>query len=135
MLPTSDNLNFTLESLRLVTLFSTAPSEPSLYCDPTPVTFTLAPQKKEESVSGSEEDSTFSVASEKKSTTKRSPLSFDSITVPQATGKSQFSTRCDVVYKKILRDFRRSYISDFNEETGYMKNKRYQPKSYYIECV
>jgi uncharacterized protein YaaR (DUF327 family) len=31
---------------------------------------------------------------------------------------SSFSCRADVVYKKILREFRRFYISDFTEVTG-----------------
>jgi hypothetical protein len=51
-------------------------------------------------------------------------IDFGSINSPEKqnsnAGKliSSFSCRADVVYKKILREFRRFYISDFNEVTG-----------------
>lgn len=67
--------------------------------------------------------------------TRRSQLSFNTITVPSKTGFSQFSTRCDVVYKKLLRDFRRSYIQDFNNHSKYMKNKRYREDDYFLDCI
>jgi hypothetical protein len=74
-------------------------------------------------------------STEKQASTSNRQLSFDTISVPTTSGKSQFSTRCDVVYKKILRDFRRSFIQDFNDSTKYMKNKRYRSQDYYIQCV
>ena len=52
--------------------------------------------------------------SDKKSNVRRSDLSFRMLSVPNSTGMSVFSTRCDVVYKKILRDFRRVFIQEFN---------------------
>lgn len=63
MLPTPDNLNYLLESLRLVTLFSQPPAACDTASDPTPVTFTMA---KGEPVSCSEEDSTLTDGSDKK---------------------------------------------------------------------
>jgi hypothetical protein len=160
-------LSFTLESLRLNTLYCIPPAQCGNHCDPTPVEFTMAttglpsdikplnmatsqlPQKitanpvlsssfKLELPASltvqrsSSEVSTISFASERlleyrrvtsseidndnsaslpgKSNSRRSELSFNAISVPKSARKSLFSTRCDVVYKKILRDFRRSYI-------------------------
>ena len=40
-----NNLAFTLDVLRLATIYSVAPSTPSVNADPTPVTFTLANKK------------------------------------------------------------------------------------------
>lgn len=84
---------------------------------------------------GLNEDSSFGGQVSQNGNCRRSNLSFDSITVPTETGKSQFSTRCDVVYKKILRDFRRSFIQDFNNSTNFMKNKRYKTSSFFTECL
>jgi hypothetical protein len=53
-------------------------------------------------------------------------IDFDSLNNPEKqknnAGKkiSSFSCRADVIYKKILREFRRFYLSDFKEVTGIM---------------
>lgn len=66
---------------------------------------------------------------------KRCPISFDTVGVANSTGKSQFSTRCDVVYKKLLRDFRRKLMTEFNQETNYPKNKRFKDETYIVQCL
>lgn len=41
-----------------------------------------------------------------------------------STKVSSFACRADVIYKKILRDFRRYFIADFNTVTGYKDSKK-----------
>jgi hypothetical protein len=150
----TDNLQYTLECLRLATLYSQAPPMGGNHQDQAPVTFTLtsaqkpisslnqvvanmpqsplaSPAQSYRSMTDTEENSVSSTSKQP----KRSSISFDTIGVPNSTGKSQFSTRCDVVYKKLLRDFRRKLMTEFNSETNYAKNKRYKEDSYILECL
>ena len=46
-----------------------------------------------------------------------------------------FSRRCDVVYKTILRSFRRYILNDFNEFTHFKRRKRYRGHPFYQEEV
>lgn len=41
--------------------------------------------------------------------------------------------RSDIVYKTILRTFRKHYLSDFNESTGYIKAKRNRKPQFLLE--
>lgn len=59
---------------------------------------------------------------------KRNKMSFTMKRIPNADAAvapvndeklSSFACRADVIYKKILRDFRRYFISDFKDKTGY----------------
>lgn len=47
---------------------------------------------------------------------------------------SSFSCRADVIYKKILRDFRRYYINDFQEVTHF-KNCKNKGREFVIRCL
>ena len=50
-------------------------------------------------------------------------LSNSSNTNGQDENISSFACRADVIYKKIFRDFRRYFINDFKEKTGYRESK------------
>lgn len=43
--------------------------------------------------------------------------------------------RYEVVYKNLLRDFRKFFISDFNKTSEYIKRKRRLNTHYFIEAV
>ena len=43
--------------------------------------------------------------------------------------------RYDVIYKNLLRDFRRFYFYDFNETTDYFRMKRRQIKNVLQVCL
>ena len=43
--------------------------------------------------------------------------------------------RKDVVYKTILRDFRKYMISEFNTQFNFIKRKRYRDELFYCECL
>jgi hypothetical protein len=43
--------------------------------------------------------------------------------------------RYEVVYKNLLRDFRKFFIADFNSSTDYLKNRRRQAGGYFRECL
>lgn len=47
----------------------------------------------------------------------------------------EFSNRGDIVYKFVLRDFRKFLIEDFNNKTRYVKKRRYKPNKFLIECL
>lgn len=51
------------------------------------------------------------------------------------TRNGELSQRRDVVFKTIIRDMRKFFISDFNECTGFVKRKRYKRKAFYLTCV
>lgn len=51
------------------------------------------------------------------------------------TSISSFACRADVIYKKILRDFRRYYINSFNETTGYKESKRGKGKEFSLQML
>ena len=51
------------------------------------------------------------------------------------TSISSFACRADVIYKKILRDFRRYYINNFNEITGYKDSKRGKGKEFALQLL
>lgn len=40
-----------------------------------------------------------------------------------------------MVYKTILRDFRRFYQNEFNFVTGFSKKRRYRDKTYFLKMV
>ena len=68
---------------------------------------------------------------------RRSKLSF-----PKQFGADEASSshtvlsrRCDVVYKTILRDFRRFYQTEFNNLTGFSKKKRFRDKTYFVKMM
>lgn len=147
----ADNLHYTLDCLKLATIYSRPPMQASAFADPTPVCFTLAngkPLESLNSVTNSLEqvpmpsspspsyitDMT-NEASSSKDKPKRCEISFETVGVSNNTGKSQFSTRCDVVYKKLLRDFRRKLMTEFNSETNFVKNKRFKDDNYIFECL
>jgi len=54
-------------------------------------------------------------------------------------GHSQTDTcgllRSDVLYKTIVRDMRKFYTHEFNDETKYIKRKRYRNPEFYFECL
>ena len=69
-----------------------------------------------------------------KSRKKRNKMSFTMKRITSITNKasylkkqdeklSSFVCRADVIYKKILRDFRRYFINDFKEKTGYKDSR------------
>lgn len=123
----------------------------SVFADPTPVCFTMASGKPLQSVNRVTESlQTVAVppspspsyitdmtneASASKDKPKRCEISFETVGVSNSTGKSQFSTRCDVVYKKLLRDFRRKLMAEFNAETNFPKNKRFKDETYIFQCL
>ncbi|CDW73140.1 UNKNOWN [Stylonychia lemnae] len=43
--------------------------------------------------------------------------------------------RSDVLYKTIIRDMRKFYTAVFNDETKYIKRKRYRSADYYVSCL
>jgi type I site-specific restriction endonuclease len=43
--------------------------------------------------------------------------------------------RYEVIYKNLLRDFRKFFILDFNQTTEYIKKKRRQEPRFYIHCL
>ena len=43
--------------------------------------------------------------------------------------------RTDILYKTIIRDLRRYYMSDFNNVTSYITKKRYKSKNYFFICI
>lgn len=43
--------------------------------------------------------------------------------------------RYEVVYKNLLRDFRKFFISDFNKASEYIKRKRRLNTHFYIDAV
>ena len=86
--------------------------------------------------------------SDSKSRKKRNKMSFTMKKVPEAHAKSSgdssskgetkissFSCRADVIYKKILRDFRRYYINDFQEITNFKNCKKGQGREFIIRCL
>jgi hypothetical protein len=40
-----------------------------------------------------------------------------------------------VIYKNLLRDFRKFFVTDFNQVTNYIKKKRREETSFYIYCI
>lgn len=42
-----------------------------------------------------------------------------------------YSVRTDLVYKSIIRDFRRYYNKEFNRFTHYISKKRFKKNDYY----
>ena len=48
---------------------------------------------------------------------------------------SDLNIRYDVVYKNLLRDFRRYFYNDFNNKTLFIKRKRRQKKSKLNTCI
>ena len=43
--------------------------------------------------------------------------------------------RYEVVYKNLLRDFRKFFIHDFNRKTEYISKKRRRKPEYYLHCL
>ena len=43
--------------------------------------------------------------------------------------------RLDIVYKAIIRDFRKFYIQEFNSQTEFISKKRYKTQKFYQNCV
>lgn len=43
--------------------------------------------------------------------------------------------RADLLYKSIIRDFRKFYIKDFNSETNFILKKRFRERTYYYKCI
>ena len=48
---------------------------------------------------------------------------------------SSFACRADVIYKKILRDFRRYFINDFKEKTGYKDSKSDKLNAHVVQLL
>lgn len=40
-----------------------------------------------------------------------------------------------MIYKNLLRDFRKFFVLDFNQTTEYIKKKRRQEPRFYIHCL
>lgn len=68
---------------------------------------------------------------------RRSKLSFPKhVEADEEHSQQSFlARRCDVVYKTILRDFRRFYQNEFNLVTGFSKKRRYRDKTYFLKMV
>ena len=43
--------------------------------------------------------------------------------------------RADLLYKPIIRDFRKFYIVDFNLQTSYISKKQIKTSNYYLKCI
>lgn len=72
--------------------------------------------------------------------TKKSKKCYDFLVVANTCkGHSQQdpagSLRSDVLYKTIIRDMRKFYSTDFNDETGYIKRKRYRGNDYFAKSL
>lgn len=83
-----------------------------------------------------------------KSRKKRNKMSFTMKKVPEcisidsnedssgsAKKLSSFTCRADVIYKKILRDFRRYFVNNFNEVTQYKFHRKTKPKDFLLKCL
>jgi hypothetical protein len=53
----------------------------------------------------------------------------------RTSSSRRFADRCDVLYKTILRDFRKFFSTDFNDVTSYIKKKRYRSESFFGEAL
>lgn len=87
--------------------------------------------------------------SNSKSRKKRNKMSFTMKKVPEVDIKvtecvpvstsnrklSSFSCRADVIYKKILRDFRRYYMNDFMERTNFRNIRRGKSKEFIVQWL
>jgi len=43
--------------------------------------------------------------------------------------------RYEVIFKNLLRDFRKYYSTTFNEQTDYIRKQRYNPTHFLYECI
>lgn len=43
--------------------------------------------------------------------------------------------RNDVIYKNIVRDFRKYYHDEFNAATSFIKKKRYKSNKFFVTCI
>lgn len=107
----------------------------------------LMPEIEKCSVSSTESDTPIDCFIETKTRKKRNQMSFTMKRIDtqklaqqevpiEETDKniSSFACRADVIYKKILRDFRRYFINDFHQVIGSNPLKRTRAKPHFHRC-